>query len=109
MERSLFLGQVPLRMGQAIPVAGSPFLPSLADVPGLPPKLDEMPIFNPGTRCYVCEDGQHRVLTQAQAINLGMSCRAVDPEECSAVPRGTWGVPMVAGFPVMNAGPVVYY
>ncbi len=61
----------------AYPVVNSPFLPSIADAPFLPPKLKEMPIFNPGTNVYQCEDGSTRVMTEAEAINAGMSCKVV--------------------------------
>lgn len=63
----------------AWPIMNSPTFPSTADVPGLPPKLNEMPIVNPGTRTYLCEDGVTRVLTEEQALNLGISCRAIGP------------------------------
>lgn len=63
----------------AYPIANSPMFPSVADAPFLPPKLDEMPVFNEGLRYYRCEDGVTRLLTQEQAINLGISCEALKP------------------------------
>jgi hypothetical protein len=53
----------------AYPVVNSPMFPSVADAGFLPPKLRDMPIFNPGTRRYRCPDGQVRMLTENQAIN----------------------------------------
>lgn len=67
----------------AYPIINSPMFPSVADVPALPPTLEQMPVFNPGTRAYLCEDGATRLLTEEQAINLaagGMSCRVVGPD-----------------------------
>lgn len=61
----------------AYPVVNSPFLPSVADAPFLPPKLREMPIFNPGVHTYRCEDGSIRTMTEEEAINVGMSCKAM--------------------------------
>lgn len=84
----------------AYPVINSPMFPSVADAPFLPPKLKEMPVFNPGVRCYECEDGVTRYMTEAQAINMGISCKAVDPSRCS--PPAAPGYPMVVGFPVVN-------
>lgn len=62
----------------AFPVINSPTFPSIADAPFLPPKLKDMPIFNPGRRYYRCEDGITRLLTEAEAINLGISCSAIE-------------------------------
>lgn len=86
----------------AYPVINSPTFPSVADAPFLPPKLHEMPVFNPGVRCYECEDGVTRYMTEAEAINTGISCKAVDASRCSPPPAP--GYPMVVGFPVVNLG-----
>lgn len=86
----------------AYPVINSPFLPSIADAPFLPPKLKDMPVFNAGTSCYECEDGVTRTMTEAQAINMGISCKVVDPSRCAPPPAP--GYPTVVGFPVMNIG-----
>lgn len=72
----------------AYPVINSPMFPSTADAPFLPPKLKDMPIFNPGTRYYQCEDGVVRLLTENQAINLGISCRAIEPSVAPMVLAG---------------------
>ncbi len=64
----------------ALPIINSPFLPSVADVPAFPPKLKDMPIMNPGTHTYLCEDGITRVMTEEQAINLGINCRVADED-----------------------------
>lgn len=53
----------------AYPVVNSPMFPSVADAGFLPPKLRDMPIFNPGANRYRCPDGQVRILTENQAIN----------------------------------------
>jgi hypothetical protein len=63
----------------AYPIVNGPTFPSVADVPALPPTLEQMPIVNPGVRYYQCEDGVTRLLTEEQAINLGISCRAISP------------------------------
>lgn len=76
----------------AYPIINSPTFPSTADIPSLPPKLDQMPIFNPGTHTYVCEDGVTRVLTEEQAINFGasgISCKVVDRELNGAADLGS--------------------
>lgn len=79
----------------AWPIINSPFLPSIADVPALPPKLKEMPVFNPGVSTYICEDGVTRVMTEEQAINLGISCKVVDEQVAPAV---VWpGTVLLAG------------
>lgn len=63
----------------AYPVINSPTFPSVADAPFLPPKVKDMAIFNPGTHTYLCEDGITRVLTENEAINMGMSCKVIGP------------------------------
>lgn len=85
----------------AFPVMNSPFLPSIADAPFLPPKLKDMPVTNPGVHCYECEDGSVRRMSENEAINAGISCKVVDDSRC-AVPAAAPGYPMVVGFPVMN-------
>jgi hypothetical protein len=67
-------------MLMAYPIINSPMFPSVADIPALPPTLEQMPVFNPGQRYYRCEDGVTRLLTEEQAINMGISCSAVGPE-----------------------------
>lgn len=79
----------------AIPVSNSSFLPSVADAPFLPPKLKEMPIFNPGTHYYQCEDGVVRLLTENEAINMGISCKAIAPAGVPAILSGP-------RYPVLN-------
>lgn len=54
----------------AFPVMNSPTFPSIADASFMPPKLEDMPIVNPGPRYYRCADGVTRLLTEDQAINL---------------------------------------
>lgn len=88
----------------AWPLINSPSFPSTADIPGLPPKLREMPIVNPGTRTYLCEDGVTRVLTEEQALNLGISCRAVGPALSGPLPPGPDPNATVVYGPV-SAGP----
>jgi hypothetical protein len=75
----------------AFPVINSPTFPSVSDAPFLPPKLKDMPIFNPGVNYYVCEDGVTRILTEEQAINMGISCKVVRRSVLSGI-----------RFPVMN-------
>jgi hypothetical protein len=84
----------------AFPVINSPFLPSVADAPFLPPKLKDMPVSNPGVSCYECEDGIARYMTEAQAINMGISCKVVDPARCSGYVAPS--APMVVGYPVLG-------
>src|SRR6266404_7387297 len=72
----------------AFPVINSPTFPSINDAPFLPPKLKDMPIFNPGRRTYRCEDGVTRFLTEQEAINLGISCSAVIDEGGSLMGAG---------------------
>lgn len=80
----------------AFPILNSPTFPSVADVPGLPPKFGQMPIMNPGTHTYLCEDGITRVLTEEQAINLGISCRAI--EDGAPAPATVWpGTVLLSG------------
>ena len=71
--------------------------------PFLPPKLKDMPVFNPGVSCYECEDGSVRQMTEAQAINMGISCKVVDSSRCGVPPPFT--TPGIAvGYPVLNGG-----
>lgn len=86
----------------AFPVVNSPFLPSTADAPFLSPKLKDMPVFNPGVSCYECEDGTLAYMNEAQAINMGISCKAVDPARCAGAVRPP--APAVVGYPVLNIG-----
>lgn len=86
----------------AFPVMNSPFLPSIADAPFLPPKLKDMPIFNPGVRCYECEDGTVRYMSENEAINMGISCKAIDPARCSAPPPAPSAT--VLSYPILNMG-----
>ncbi len=91
----------------AFPILNSPTFPSVADVPGLPPKFGQMPIMNPGTHTYLCEDGITRVLTEEQAINLGISCKAIDEEVVvPAVPSYVTTGPILLGerFRAINTG-----
>lgn len=76
----------------AYPIANSAFLPSTADAPFLPPKLNEMPVFNPGSRFYQCEDGSTRWMTQEEAINRG-GCKVVEGSQMNP-----------NRFPVLNMG-----
>jgi hypothetical protein len=77
----------------AYPVANSPMFPSVNDAPFLPPKLKDMPVFNPGSRFYQCDDGSTRWMTEAEAINAGMSCRVISAPAMAG-----------RGFPVRNLG-----
>lgn len=77
----------------AYPVINSPMFPSVADAPFLPPKLKEMPVFNPGSRFYSCEDGSTRWMTENEAINAGMSCKVISAPSLAG-----------GGFPVRNLG-----
>ncbi len=90
----------------AYPVINSPFLPSVADAPFLPPKLKDMAVTNPGVNCYECDDGTVRNMSEAQAINLGaagISCKVVDASRCGTPPP--FSAPgVVTGYPVLNMG-----
>lgn len=89
----------------AYPIANSSFLPSIADAPFLPPKLKDMPIFNPGTSCYECDDGTVRTMTEAEAINYPGSCKVVDAGRCSgAVSAPAPVAGYITGYPVLNMG-----
>jgi hypothetical protein len=90
----------------AYPIINSPFLPSIADVPALPPKLKDMAITNPGVSCYECDDGTVRQLSEAEAINLGaagISCKVADASRCGTPPPFTTPG-FVAGYSVLNLG-----
>lgn len=90
----------------AFPVMNSPFLPSIADAPFMPPKLKDMPVFNPGVRCYECEDGSVQYLSENEAINRGISCKVVDPSRCEGAARPAAPV-IVGSYPVLNMGRTV--
>lgn len=82
----------------AIPIVNSPMFPSVADAGFLPPKLRDMPIFNPGVHRYRCPDGLVRMLTEEQAING--NCVLDEGSylmgQASPAPSGGAGTPMPA-------------